>query len=119
MKFLAPFEVQLIQAGNLSGQLPEILQRLAELQSKKNQRMLRLLLKLAYPILLLHLAILAPSVSIYMQQGAAAYGKTVLPALLLLYAVLFLPLLFLANRWLQPPAFTTTLSSGRLYPMAR
>ncbi len=89
-----PWEIQLLVAGEKSGHLPEVCRRLAKVRDQRAQRIQELIFRSAYPFLLVHLAIFGPSLFIYMNQGAAAYWKTVLPAVGIFYAAILFPLVF-------------------------
>mgnify|MGYP000932204893 CR=1 FL=1 len=85
------YEIKMMVGADRSGHLPEILARLAEQRERKAKRIQELYMRLAYPVLLLHLAILGPSLFIFVQHGAQAYWKTVLPVLGGIYFFAFLP----------------------------
>ena len=86
-----PFEVQMLKAGEEAGRLPEICHRLSEHRERRAQRIRNILMKMAYPTFLIHLAILGPSLFVYVKDGPEAYTKVVIPALLILYAIILTP----------------------------
>lgn len=90
-KIFEPYEIKMMVGADRSGHLPEILKRLSEEREKKAKRIQELYMRLAYPILLIHLAILGPSLYILVQDGPQAYWRAVLPILGSLYFFAFLP----------------------------
>lgn len=87
-----PWEVRMLVAGERSGHLPEICHRLGNIREQKNRYVTSFLSKIAYPLLVVHLAILGPSLYVLVQSGLPAYLNTIIPFLLILYIIIAIPL---------------------------
>ncbi|MHC4392770.1 MAG: type II secretion system F family protein [Planctomycetota bacterium] len=86
---LSPMELAVLEAGEQGGQLPTLLQRLRDRHEMHGAHLESLHSKLAYPLLLLHLAVLLPSLVILVQQGLTPYLWTVGPPILTGWAAYF------------------------------
>lgn len=86
-----PYEIKMLVAGDRAGHLPAICARLSEQREMKAKRIQQIIMQSAYPILLIHLAVLGPSLFILVQSGANEYAKTVLPILGAFYFFALLP----------------------------
>jgi len=73
-------EVAVLNAGNKAGSLPECFQQLAQTFERRAALKLKIAGSMAYPTLLLHLAILLPNLAIIVKSGVVAYlGAIALP----------------------------------------
>lgn len=77
----APLEINLVHAGERSGKLDEVLGELARYYDTQSQAIATLHQGFVYPIVLVHLAILLPSLSVWFQVGLGAYLAQAAPAL--------------------------------------
>lgn len=82
-----PFEWHALEAGERGGQLPAVVRALAHHFRLRGEAARRIALGLVYPLLLLHAAILLPSLFVLVRDGAGAYLAAVLPALLVLWGL--------------------------------
>jgi type II secretory pathway component PulF len=80
-------EIAVIDAGERSGVLPDNLERLADYLEALYHARRRLMVGLAYPVILVHLAILIPPIPILMSTGVGAYLETVFRGFLVLYGL--------------------------------
>lgn len=85
--YFGKFPVALIRSGEISGHLPENAQVIATHLEDTYKNINRLLIGLAYPVILLHLFILIMPAAVYFTCGPAAYLIQVLIKLLLLYGI--------------------------------
>lgn len=85
------WEIRMLVAGERSGHLPETCRNLGKIREQRSRYIKNLTSKIAYPIFVIHLAILAPSLYILITKGGAAYLNTVGPILLILYAAFATP----------------------------
>lgn len=88
-----PGAIALVEAGEISGQLAESLQVLAQESEIRDRRLSRLTTALIYPVILIHAAALIPSLGTWYQQGLAAalfQAAAVLVPVYLLFALLWL-----------------------------
>jgi type II secretory pathway component PulF len=90
---LSAFEAELLAAAEANGRLDRAALRLASLFEQRKRRVDAWLSRLAYPLLLLHLAFLIPTLSVFALQGPDAYLAAVAPSLIILWVVLLLLLL--------------------------
>ncbi len=89
------WEIQVLVAGERTGHLPEICKGLSQSREQRAQRIHEVISRSIYPIVLVHLAILGPSLGILVSQGSTAYWDAVLPFLGGLYALFLLPWILL------------------------
>lgn len=82
------FEVLAVEAGEASGRLPEVLQRLARSFALRGKTRDRLAYSLVYPILLLHLTVLLPPAYLLVRDGLDRYLAAVVPIFVVAYLVL-------------------------------
>ena len=86
-----PLYINLVSAGEKSGNLPLISKKISELVKREITFKKRILVSLIYPILLVHLAILGPSAPIAVTSGISTYILFVLKQFIMIYgAVIFL-----------------------------
>lgn len=81
----SPLEVAVLKAGNTAGSLPECFQQLAKTYEGRAALKVAVVGAMAYPTLLLHLAILLPNLFIIIKDGVAEY----LAAIALPFGVLY------------------------------
>lgn len=81
------FEARAIAAGEVSGHLVEVLQRLADRYEMRGKILDRIGSALVYPVVLIHAAVLLPPLFILFRDGLGAYLATVLPIFVVLYAL--------------------------------
>ena len=102
-----PSDIAIVEVGERSGRLPAALRRLGARYARKAAFQRRLIGRLAYPILLLHAAVLLPALPLVVSQGLTRYLSATGSMLLMLYGVgfalslawRFLPLEGLVLRW--------------------
>lgn len=82
------FEVLAAQAGEASGRLPEVLQRLARSFALRGKTRDRVAYSLVYPILVLHLVVLLPPAYLLVRDGLDRYLGAVVPIFVAAYLVL-------------------------------
>lgn len=82
-------EIRLIDAGERSGRLPEAFSRLAHRYERLAANRRALIWGLAYPALLLHAAVVLPSLPLVVHHGLAGFIGDGVPKLLSLYAAVF------------------------------
>jgi len=107
LDFFLPFEVGVIEAGEVSGNLPESFSKLAEYFEFVSNVQNKLISGLTYPVILLHLAILIPAVPSLFLCGIGAFLIKVVPSLLGLYIVFF-GILFLYRYSNRSPSIAKT-----------
>ncbi len=83
----SPLEVAVLGAGNKAGSLPECFQQLAQTFERRAALKLKIAGALAYPTLLLHLAILLPNLFIIVKDGVLAYFAAIAVPFGVLYGV--------------------------------
>lgn len=89
--WLPVFDLALIQAGEQSGRLPACLMALADYYAERARLARRVLADLAYPLLLIHIAVLlAPFPQLFLTGNWGAYLRQVAAALAPLYGVALL-----------------------------
>lgn len=87
--YFSAFEIAMIQAGELSGDLDGNLLDLANMLETEQQRYSELRTQLTYPIILIHAAVLIPAIPILIANSLKQYLFTVGGFLVLLYSVAF------------------------------
>jgi len=85
--YFGKFPVALIRSGEVSGSLPENAQVIAAHLEDTYKNINRLLVGLAYPVLLLHLFILIMPAAVFFTNGPVAYFSQVFTKFLLLYGI--------------------------------
>ncbi len=94
---VTPVEVALVAAGERGGQVVHELRRLADRMDVAVAARRRLYAALAYPVLVLHVALLLPTIPLVgMSQGMGAWLRTVVLGLLVIWGVPFLAVSFYA-----------------------
>ncbi|MFH0797626.1 MAG: type II secretion system F family protein [Candidatus Omnitrophota bacterium] len=88
-RIFSPFEVAIMRAGEASGTLPDVLEKLADYFDFLHRARAKLISGLLYPAMLLHAAIIIPAVPNLISRGLGAFLGTTLPALAILYAAIF------------------------------
>ncbi|MDR1146080.1 MAG: type II secretion system F family protein [Verrucomicrobiales bacterium] len=83
-----PATLTFIAVGERTGRLAALLTQAADLVAQRRDTLRKLSAKLAYPLLLLHAAVLIPAGKTLFLQGAAAAAGEIAPPLLLLYAAI-------------------------------
>jgi type IV pilus assembly protein PilC len=83
----SPLEIAVMSAGNTAGSLPECFQQLAQTFERRAALKVKVAGALAYPTLLLHLAILLPNLFIIIKDGLAAYLAAIAVPFGVLYGV--------------------------------
>lgn len=83
----SPLEVAVISAGNTAGSLPECFQQLAQTFERRAALKVKIAGALAYPTLLLHLAVLLPNLFIIVKEGLVAYLGAIAVPFGVLYGV--------------------------------
>lgn len=86
-RFFTPFEIAVIQAGEMSGKLEEKLSLLADYREKVSAWRRKMIAGMLYPLIVLHAAIFIPPLPILISQGFIPYGQAVSRALLWVYGV--------------------------------
>ncbi|MDF1666830.1 MAG: type II secretion system F family protein [Planctomycetota bacterium] len=89
--FFDPFEIELISAGENSGRLPDTFRALAAIYEKKKKNLIAFLFAIAYPVFLMHAAILLPNVATIISKGLGKYLLVVGGELSIIYALFFGP----------------------------
>ncbi|MBL4847618.1 MAG: type II secretion system F family protein [Planctomycetes bacterium] len=84
----SPLEVAVLSAGSTAGSMPECFQQLAKTYERRAAVKMAILGKLAYPTLLLHLAILLPNLSVIVTDGLLAYGLAIAVPFGVIYGVI-------------------------------
>ena len=88
-KWLPSFDLALLQAGETSGRLPSCFQLLSGYYTERSNLARQVLSNLAYPVLLLHFAVLiGPFPALFTSGNVFAYLGQTLGVLLPLYAVI-------------------------------
>jgi type II secretory pathway component PulF len=85
------FELEIIASGEQSARLPESFRALAEIFEKKKQGLIAYFFSLAYPVFLIHAAILLPNLAIIFSKGLGAYLMTAGSMLLAIYVAVAIP----------------------------
>ncbi len=85
--YFGKFPVALIRSGEISGHLPENAQVIAAHLEDTYKNINRLLIGVAYPVILLHLFILIMPAAVYFTCGPIAYLIQVLIKFLILYGI--------------------------------
>ena len=85
--YFGKFPVALIKSGEVSGHLPENAQVIAGYLEDTYKNINRLLVGIAYPVILLHLFILIMPAAVFFTRGPMAYFTQVLTKFLLLYGI--------------------------------
>lgn len=78
-------EARVVGAGAQAGALPETFLQLGELYDDRARTKSEIVASLAYPVFLLHMAILIPSVVVWFKDGLPAFLMTILVPLGILY----------------------------------
>ena len=86
---ISPLEVKVIAAGAKAGSLPQVLANLAERYTQRAATKAAFVGKLAYPVFLLHLAILFPSIPLLVSSGTPAFLQATLIPLAVGYGLVF------------------------------
>ncbi len=107
-----PLEARLLAAGARGGALAEVALELAELLEQAVRARRELLLALAYPAVLVHLAVVLPSLAVLVGEGAGAYARAVLPPLALGWGALALGVVLLPAARAAAPASFDRLALG-------
>jgi type IV pilus assembly protein PilC len=89
--------VSIIETGELSGKLEKSLAKIADFVEKGLNVRRKLLTGLLYPLILIHLSILLPSLYVLILKGLPEYLGVIVPPLLILYS--FLAAIFLAIKY--------------------
>ena len=87
--YFSPFEIAMLQAGELSGDIDGNLLDLANMLEIEQQRYNEMRAQLAYPLVLLHAAVLLPTIPILVHGCLQKYIFTVLCFLIPLYIIAF------------------------------
>ena len=97
--FFEPYEVELIAAGENSGKLPESFRALSAIFEKKKKNLIAFAFAIAYPVFLIHAAILLPNLATIITKGLGRYLIEVGSQLLIGYVICLGPviLFFLAR----------------------
>ena len=85
--YFGKFPVALIRSGEVSGHLPENAQVIADYLADTYKNINRLLVGIAYPVILLHLFILIMPAAVFFTCGPIAYFSQVFIKFLLLYGM--------------------------------
>ncbi len=86
-RFFTPFERAVIQAGEMSGNLEEKLNLLADYREKVSAWRRKMIAGMIYPVIILHAAIFIPPLPTLILQGFIPYVQAVLGALLWVYGI--------------------------------
>lgn len=85
--YFGKFPVALIRSGEVSGHLPENAQVIAGYLEDTYKNINRLLVGIAYPVILLHLFILITPAAVFFTHGPMAYFTQVFTKFLILYGI--------------------------------
>jgi len=94
-------EVKTISAGELSGNLAELMEKIAAYFESLQDVKYRLIGGMIYPAILLHAAIIIPAIPLIFTKSLFAFFARILPALIVIYGAGFA--IFLVNRTLSRP----------------
>jgi type II secretory pathway component PulF len=83
-----PLEVTLVRAGARSGQLAESFHSLSQVFEETAQTKRSLIAGFAYPVILIHLAVLLPKLYVLVGQGLGPYARATLVPLAIGYAAI-------------------------------
>ena len=87
--YFSSFEVRIINAGEKSGNLPSVFSSLASYYQYREEIIERMKSGLLYPVVLLHLAILIPSLPVLFLKGIVPFFSKILPPFIFIYGVFF------------------------------
>lgn len=94
--FWNPFVVSMVTAAERSGRMDVTLLTLADHLERQHTARLEFMVRMVYPVILIHGGILIPPVVTWYMQGFSAYVKVVAPAFIVLYGLVLMA--FLAQR---------------------
>jgi type IV pilus assembly protein PilC len=103
------FEVATLRAGEASGTLPVILDRLGDYFDFIHRTRARIISGLVYPVILLHAAIIIPAVPLLILRGFGPFLAATLPVLIIIYGVAA-TLIFLVKKLQTPSPFSCAFS---------
>jgi len=103
------FEEATLRAGEASGTLPVILNRLGDYFDFIHRTRARIINGLIYPVMLLHAAIIIPAVPLLILRGFGPFLVATLPVLGLIYCVAA-ALIFLVKKLQTPSPFSLVFS---------
>lgn len=87
-RIFSPFETATLRAGETSGTLPDVLEKLADYFDFLHRTRSRIISGLVYPAILLHAAIIIPAVPRLILKGAGPFLAAILPPLIIIYGLL-------------------------------
>ncbi|MGB9643006.1 MAG: type II secretion system F family protein [Candidatus Ratteibacteria bacterium] len=121
-KLFSQLEIKTVSAGEISGNLAELMEKLALYFESLQDVKYRLVAGMIYPAILLHAAILIPAIPLLFTKSVFAFFARILPMFILIYGTGFG--IFVAFKALSRPemreirdtlAFKLPLGFGRLF----
>ncbi len=83
------FEIRTISAGEISGNLAELCEKLASFFETLQDVKYRLISGMVYPAILLHAAIIIPAIPLIFTKSIFAFFARILPVFILIYGIAF------------------------------
>ena len=99
------FEVATLRAGEASGTLPAVFNRLGDYFDFVHRTRARIISGLVYPVMLLHAAIIIPAVPLLILRGFGPFLTATLPVLAIIYCIAA-ALVFLGKKLQTPSPFS-------------
>lgn len=100
-KSFSTLEIKTVSAGELSGNLAELMEKLAAYFETLQDVKYRLVSGMIYPVILLHAAIIIPAVPLIFTRSVFAFLSRILPAFIVIYGAGFT--IYFAYRTLSKP----------------
>lgn len=115
----SPLEVELLAAAEQTGHVDRAARKLEAIMERRKRIQDTLVGRLAYPVLILHLAILLPSLVVLVMQGVAAYLAAVLPIIGIIWGLALACLLLVAISRRVPALASAIEGLMRLTPVIK